>query len=259
MADEKPSARLTVLSGWAVSDESAGEPQTERRVTRRGAISRDRIIEAGFDLLAEGGYPALSISAVCKRAEVSAASLYHYFGDKAGLLAALIEESIVRSTRRFIEIVSDHESLYDQLEAYVRATKEIGRETVGNVISVLAALSQARGDTPEVAEAVEKARARAWRFAAAEFSDRFGIEDGMFFTHITFAFASYIDHVAQSSQTKDEARALFCSYRRLLLIAVAAVKPEVVKDPKYAAALALASSDGEQHPQQQRSGEKSHG
>jgi AcrR family transcriptional regulator len=241
MSDIDRTARLAVITREADARESAS---AERRVTRRGLMSRDRIIEEAKALLAEGGYPALSISAVCKRAEVSAASLYHHFGDKAGLCAAIIEESIASSARQFVEIISDHDKPLPQLQAYIDATRQIGREAKSNVISVLAALAQARSDAPEVAEAIEKARAAAWRFAAAEFADSFGVKDGMLFTHLQFAFASYIDHVAQSSSSKDDARALYASYRRILLITAAAIRPDFLADKDFAAALAEASTDG---------------
>ncbi len=244
MSESSRNARLELLTGGAGGRAEAAEAALERRVTRRGVMSRDRILDAALALLMEGGYPALSISAVCKRAEVSAASLYHHFGDKAGLLAALIEDSMAESARRFVDLVSDHERPLDQLNAYVAATREIGREREGNVISVLSALAQARSESPETAKAVEDARMRAWRFSAAEFSDRFGVEDGMFFTHITFAFASYIDHVAQSSQTKENAKALYKTYERVLFLTAAAIRPDFLKDPDFAAAVARFSRDG---------------
>ncbi len=243
MTEKSRNARLELLTGGSLpAPESVA---AERRVTRRGVMSRDRIIDAALSLLAEGGYSAVSISAVCKRAEVSAASLYHHFGDKAGLLAAMIEESMAHSARRFVDMVSNHERPAEQLNAYVNATRELGKTHDTNVISVLSALAQARAESPETATAVEEARKRAWRFSAAEFSDAFSVEDGMLFTHVSFAFASYIDHVAKSSQTKDDAKALYKSFQRVLFLTMAAIRPDFLKDPDFAAAIALASRDGD--------------
>lgn len=236
MADDGRNSRLRLLEG---AREKSYEASSERRLTRRGVISRDRITEEALALLAEGGYPAVSIAAVCKRAEVSPASLYHHFGDKAGLLAAMIERSITDTLRGFVEIMSDHDRPLDRLAAFVRATREVGRERT-NVISVLSALAQASGETPEIAVAVEQARTRAWRFSAAEWTENLGVDDGLFFTHITFAFASYIDHVGRSSTTRDDARALYKSYERALLITLAAARPDYMKDPEFAAAFAVA-------------------
>jgi len=237
LSDPRETPRLELIG-------TGDDAEPDRRITRRGMMSRDRIIEAALHLLAEGGYPVLSISAVCKRAQVSAASLYHHFGDKAGLLAAMIEVSMQQSTRQFVSLLSRHDRPLDQLNAFIQATKEIGRGREGNAISVLAALAQAGRDGPEVVAAVEKARNRAWHVAAAEFSDCFGIEDGMVFAHIVFAFSSYIDHVGQSCRDRDDPRALFKAFARVMFLVAAAVRPDFCKDPAFAAAVAEAAAGG---------------
>lgn len=225
---EDRSPRLSVV-GSPRPDPAA----PERRVTRRGMISRDRILAEALALLAEEGYPGVSISSVCKRAEVSPASLYHHFGDKAGLLAAMIERSIVDSIQGFVDVIEEAPRPIEKLKAFVEATRKVGKEDPGNIISVLAALTLARGDSPEIAAAVEEARKRAWRFSAAEYTDRFGFEDGMFFTHITFAFAHYIDHVAKTSDARDDARHLYETYERVMVLTAAAARPEFLEDPEY--------------------------
>lgn len=66
---------------------------TERRRGRRPAGSPDAraaIIEAAVALFAESGYDRTTIRAVAKAAEVDPALVYHYFGDKEGLLAEVI-------------------------------------------------------------------------------------------------------------------------------------------------------------------------
>lgn len=213
------------------------------RLPRPKLTSRERIIDASLSLLVEGGYPALSIAAICKRADVATASLYHHFGDKAGLLAAMIEESANATTRAFVEVLSDHEKPLDQVNAYIAAMRDIGRDRQGNVISVLNALAQAGSDSPETAKAVERARKRAWGVSAAEFSEKFGVADGMLFTHLSFAFASYVDHITQSSDSNEDARAVFKSCARSLIMCVATMRPEFTRDPDFAAALARASQD----------------
>ena len=50
------------------------------------------ILDAGTDLLAEGGPEALTIAAVSARADVAGATVYRRFGDKDGLLAAIQQE-----------------------------------------------------------------------------------------------------------------------------------------------------------------------
>ncbi|ODU07444.1 MAG: hypothetical protein ABS81_01480 [Pseudonocardia sp. SCN 72-86] len=44
-------------------------------------------------MFSENGYSATSISALAAASEVRAASIYHAFGSKEGLLAAVVEEA----------------------------------------------------------------------------------------------------------------------------------------------------------------------
>jgi AcrR family transcriptional regulator len=53
------------------------------------ASTRDRLLAAAGELLAES--PDVSTRAICDRAGVQAPTLYHYFGNKQGLLAAVVE------------------------------------------------------------------------------------------------------------------------------------------------------------------------
>lgn len=56
----------------------------------RGEATRARILDCARELLREQGYPGLSIARVCERAEVPPTSIYWHFGDKAGLMAAVL-------------------------------------------------------------------------------------------------------------------------------------------------------------------------
>lgn len=53
------------------------------------ASTRDRLLAAAGELLTES--PDVSTRAICDRAGVQAPTLYHYFGNKQGLLAAVVE------------------------------------------------------------------------------------------------------------------------------------------------------------------------
>jgi AcrR family transcriptional regulator len=228
------------MSGQA-RQETLEPAAPDRRITARGALSRDRIIEATLALLAEGGYAALSISAVCKRAEVSPASLYHHFGDKAGLVSATIEESVRDGARLFADKVAREDGPLAQIETFLEVSREIGRSRT-NPIAALLKAAEALGDAPELAGAIAETRARVWRFVAAEFADRFEIEDGTLFAHLQLSFMTYIAHLAHAAHAQDGAAdAVFESYRRVLLITAAAVRPDFLEDPAFAAAVAAAS------------------
>ncbi|MEO3788418.1 TetR/AcrR family transcriptional regulator [Actinocorallia sp. B10E7] len=59
--------------------------------------SREVILEAAERLMAERGYAATSISKICAESGLPVGSVYHHFGNKAGILEAVLE----RGTRRF--------------------------------------------------------------------------------------------------------------------------------------------------------------
>jgi AcrR family transcriptional regulator len=67
------------------------ERVTDSVLTRRGAATRRRLLDAAERELVErdGG---LEVASVAARADVSVGLLYRYFGSKAGLVAAVVEE-----------------------------------------------------------------------------------------------------------------------------------------------------------------------
>jgi len=75
----------------------------EQRRSRQRADARRAILDATESLLVEGGYESFSIRRLVERCGYTAPTIYHYFGDKPGLLDALLEEvfqKLVRLIRR---------------------------------------------------------------------------------------------------------------------------------------------------------------
>jgi AcrR family transcriptional regulator len=66
---------------------------------RRGARSREVVLDAAERLMAEHGYDAATVAALVDEAGVPASSIYHYFGSKEGVLLAVME----RGAERFFE------------------------------------------------------------------------------------------------------------------------------------------------------------
>jgi TetR/AcrR family transcriptional repressor of nem operon len=64
----------------------ASQPSTER-----GRLTRQRIVSAAADVVAEMGARDASLDAVSARASASRSQLYHYFDDKSDLLRAVAE------------------------------------------------------------------------------------------------------------------------------------------------------------------------
>ena len=92
------------------------EPAKKRRERSR-ADARRVILDATETLLVEQGYERFSMRKLVDRCGYSAPTIYHYFGDKPGLLDALLEERLEGLVRDLQSI-----SLSDDLVANMRAT-----------------------------------------------------------------------------------------------------------------------------------------
>ena len=80
--------------------------ETERTEARR-AETRERIVVAAIDQLAEGGYASASVSALAKRAGISTGALYRYFPSKAALFAEVFRRASGHEMEVFAEAAAD--------------------------------------------------------------------------------------------------------------------------------------------------------
>ena len=72
---------------------------------------RSRILETAADLLAQSADADISTRAICDAAAVTAPTLYHHFGDKDGLLAAVVDfgwAAFLETKRAVAAVVHDH-------------------------------------------------------------------------------------------------------------------------------------------------------
>lgn len=98
----------------------------------RGAqarATRDRILDAVVEVLAEG-VDTLSIPAVAKRAGVSIGTVYRHFGDKAGLLNALVPYAGRRTgleVDSIPETMNEVEDLVGKVFRHFEATDDLMR------------------------------------------------------------------------------------------------------------------------------------
>jgi TetR/AcrR family transcriptional repressor of nem operon len=82
-----------------------------RAVTGRGLGTRARIVAAAAELMFRQGVAGTSIPDVRQTAKVSTSQVYHYFGDKQGLVRAAIDHQI--------EATLDHQRpLLDSLDSF---------------------------------------------------------------------------------------------------------------------------------------------
>jgi AcrR family transcriptional regulator len=94
-----------------------------------GSTARTRIVEAAAGLLADAPDADISTRAVCEAAGVTAPTLYHHFGDKQGLLAAVVDFgwAAFLETKRTVAAVV-HEHVADDIRAGWDNHLEFARE-----------------------------------------------------------------------------------------------------------------------------------
>ena len=77
---------------------------------------RERIERAAYELLCEVGYRSASILAIAKRARASNDTLYQWYGNKAGVFAALVARNAAEA-RSLLDAVDDGQSALQVLRA----------------------------------------------------------------------------------------------------------------------------------------------
>jgi AcrR family transcriptional regulator len=93
---------------------------------RRGARSREAVLDAAEGLIAEHGYEAATVAALVDEAGVPASSVYHYFGSKEGVLLAVME----RGAERFFVQLPDFDRQIGSRQEHLRVVVE----TVGSLL-----------------------------------------------------------------------------------------------------------------------------
>jgi len=80
----------------------------QRRRAQNRADARRTILDASEALLLEVGHEGFSIRRLVSRCGYSAPTIYHYFGDKTGLVDALLEERLLQALVAALRAVPTH-------------------------------------------------------------------------------------------------------------------------------------------------------
>ena len=76
---------------------------------RRGARSRELVLDAAERIMAAEGYEAAALARIVEESEIPISSVYHYFGSKEGVLLAVME----RGAERFFDLVPEADTLIE--------------------------------------------------------------------------------------------------------------------------------------------------
>lgn len=199
----------------------------------RGRSSKADILEKAIGLLGDGGYGALSISAVCKAAGVAPTSIYWRFGDKAGLMAAMVKYALRREFDDFMAAFEELRTQHTLIDAYIRVLRSqivSERPTCWAVISMLA---EGRREAPEVAALVNEARrkqiefARNWGEWVAE------AKEPEAFADFIVSQNTFIANVWMQSRDEAEVDRLLGSMRVMMAMMAEKMMARVVDDEAY--------------------------
>ncbi len=89
--------------------------------------NRSTILQTALELFAARGYDAVGVQEVAEASGVTKPTLYHYFGSKAGLLQALLDEQHAPLTRAVQAAAEYHGDLPRSLEDLARAYFDFAR------------------------------------------------------------------------------------------------------------------------------------
>ena len=119
--------------------------------------SREVILDAAEDLMARIGYDKTSISMICRVSGLPVGSLYHHFGSKAGLLAAVM----TRGADRFFAAMPQPEELPGQPEENMRDYWAAAADAIvanARYFYLESDLTRFGRDDPEIARLIAESR-----------------------------------------------------------------------------------------------------
>lgn len=221
-----------------------------------GAGVREQIIDAATLLLGREGYGALSVSAVCKLADVSAPSLYWHFGNKEGLLAAVLKHSLRRDADAFLTMDITEVPRHEAFERYLGALRNIVVSERPNNWVILSSLSEARHAAPEIIEIIAEARRRQVEFNAAQLRELWCVRNDNMMVHLWLAYCNYISLLYHDTKSEELVDAAIESFRRAHVLLVAALSENGTREKGFSDALQAAGYDPAPAPHS--SSKKSH-
>jgi AcrR family transcriptional regulator len=151
----------------------AAETPSEIRRHQQRATVRRKILAATEALLLSEGYEGFSMRRLVDRCGYTAPTIYHHFGDKAGLIDTLLEERFREMTER-IDRVPEFKDSAEQLRAQLLAFVQFGLENPTHY-SLLMAPRPADVPPPETTEQSRKRIERTLSRLARE--ERLRIDD----------------------------------------------------------------------------------
>jgi AcrR family transcriptional regulator len=131
-----------------------------RTQAERTAATRERIVRAVVESIAEIGFQKTTANEITRRAGVTWGAVQHHFGGKDGILAAVLQESFERFAVRLAEVPTEGASLAERVSAFVDiAWAHFGSPDYRSTFEILLNYTQ---DTDDGLPIWESEMLRAW-------------------------------------------------------------------------------------------------
>lgn len=150
-------------------DQIPGGSASAPRLTREQR--REHFLDVAAELVAEGGFEAVTMESVAARAGVSKGLGYAYFDNRGELLAALFERETGQLDRPATRAAAEQ----DSFEGKVRATVSVVFDTVAAKGPLLARLLRAEAEGPINERRTKRQRVIEKRWAQL-IADEYGVE-----------------------------------------------------------------------------------
>lgn len=95
-------------------------PRLPGSAAQRGPATRDRLLDAAAEVIAEGGYAAATVAAVAERCGVATGALYRHFPSKAELMVELFRRAADEQLESMQAAAAEAETFVGKLEAVLR-------------------------------------------------------------------------------------------------------------------------------------------
>jgi AcrR family transcriptional regulator len=99
---------------------TAAAPET-RPAPARSEATRTRVLDAAVACIAREGFPASNLSRIARHAGMTTGAIQHQFGDKASLLAEVVERSYEQMVDRLARLPAGAEPLAARVSSLVEA------------------------------------------------------------------------------------------------------------------------------------------
>lgn len=100
---------------------------TKQQRSGREADNRQRLVDAGHEVLSEKGFEATTVKEIARAAGVSPGLFHYYFASKDELLLAVLGEAGERFKERLVREAGSRGTARDHIEASVRFIEGVAR------------------------------------------------------------------------------------------------------------------------------------